>query len=701
MPGENAGKERFDDMTKRFLELLRRGWRKPPPVIARWLARQVRAEWDQFRAPGRARALTPERLLVALGGGSLDALWKRRAEAPFPAFTEPITPEDYDKACPGDRARILKAAEDAIEARVDLLGSGPVTLGRPIPWHQDFKSGHRWPMVRFRRIEVMDLDRDSDVKVPWELSRLQWLIPAGQAYLLTGDEKYADAARAVIEDWARANPLARGVNWACTMDVALRGITLVWLFRVFHHAAAWAGEGFRNDFLKLVYLHGDFTSRHLEWSDVNGNHLLADAAGLVVMGLFLDDGDAPRAWQAGGWKILADELPKQVFGDGVDFEASCAYHRLVLELFLLPALYRQALGKEVPDDYARRLRKMAAFTAAYSRTDGTSPLWGDADDGRVLPFGPRDSDHRALIALAGIAFDDADLLAMASGPPAEVFWMLGPEAAARIPAAPRPAPSQAFADGGVYVMRGNGDHVFIDCGPVGMAGRGGHGHNDCLSFEAALLSRTLITDCGTFVYTADPKWRNDFRSTAFHNTPMVDAQEINRFVGPEYLWTLKDDARPEVRHWRTTDAADVFVGAHGGYRRLAQPVTPVRAMMLDKLGHRLVIADRFEGTGEHAVRIPYHLALGVEIEEKGRGIWKLRAGEIDFLLVSDGGDAWKASLGEGWVSPSYGIKHPARVLNFVHQGALAPLAVALMPAEGVPDDPVNWLREAAAGLAEN
>lgn len=686
-------------MIKRFLELIRRGWRKPPGVIARWLVRQARAEWDQYRAPARARALTPERLLIALRGGSLDALWKRLAGAPFPAFTEPVTAEDYDKACPGDAERILKAAGDALEGRVDLLGSGPVTLGRPIPWHQDFKSGHRWPIVMFRRIDVMDLGRDSDVKVPWELSRLQWFIPAGQAYLLTGDEKYAEAGRAVIEDWAAANPLAQGVNWACTMDVALRGMTLVWLFRVFHQAAAWSDEGFRNDFLKLVYLHGDFTSRHLEWSDVNGNHLLADAAGLVVMGLFLGNEGAPRSWQAEGWQILADELPQQVFGDGVDFEGSCAYHRLVLELFLLPALYRQALGLEVPEAYSDRLRKMAAFTAAYSRPDGTSPLWGDADDGRALPFGPRDNDHRTLIALTAIAFDDADLLAMASGPAPEVFWMLGPEAAARIPEQPQPVPSQAFADGGVFVMRSESDHVFIDCGPVGMAGRGGHGHNDCLSFEAALLGRTLITDCGTFVYTADPKWRNDFRSTAFHNTPMVDAQEINRFVRPEYLWTLKDDAQPEVRHWQSTDAQDVFVGAHGGYRRLTQPVTPVRAMMLDKANHRLVIADRFEGTGEHALRIPYHLALGVGIEPRAPGIWKLRAGEIDFLLVSVAGDAWIASLGEGWVSPTYGIKHPARVLNFVHQGALAPLAVAFMPADGAPEDPVTWLREAAVGLA--
>ena len=48
----NDGGGWFDDMTKRLLELLRRGMQTPPHVIIRWLVRQVRAEWDQHRAPG-------------------------------------------------------------------------------------------------------------------------------------------------------------------------------------------------------------------------------------------------------------------------------------------------------------------------------------------------------------------------------------------------------------------------------------------------------------------------------------------------------------------------------------------------------------------------------------------------------------------------------------------------------------------------
>ena len=62
-------------MMKRLLELIRRGWRKPPHVILRWLARQIAAELEQPLARARARAMTKARLLSLLGADNLDNLW--------------------------------------------------------------------------------------------------------------------------------------------------------------------------------------------------------------------------------------------------------------------------------------------------------------------------------------------------------------------------------------------------------------------------------------------------------------------------------------------------------------------------------------------------------------------------------------------------------------------------------------------------
>ncbi|MEE8352744.1 MAG: alginate lyase family protein, partial [Rhodospirillales bacterium] len=393
-------------------------------------------------------------------------------------------------------------------------------------------------------------------------------------------------------------------------------------------------------------------------------------------------------------------INKQVTADGVDFEVSTAYQRLVTELFVLPALYRRACDLVVSGGYENLLKKMAGFTAAYSRPDGTIPLWGDADDGRVLPFAQQPgadaiNDHRYLIALIGQGFGDSELAAKASGSKEEVFWTLGPDAAAAMPDAPAPSGSQIFPDGGAYIMREGEDHVFIDCGPVGMKGRGGHGHNDCLSFDAMLAGVSVITDCGTYVYSADPDWRNDFRSTAFHNTPMIDGEEVNRFQNPNFLWTLKNDAIPERRHWQNSDASDVFVGAHSGYQRLASPVTPVRGIILDKENHRLLVADSFEGDSHHSVRIPYHFSPDVGVEETGANQWTLSAAGKKFLLVLNASEHWTAAIGEGWVSPSYGIKIKASVLNFLSNGALEPLLVGIMPADNAANDPQGWLRKMA------
>src|SRR5206468_1003844 len=111
---------------------------------------------------------------------------------------------------------------------------------------------------------------------------------------------------------------------------------------------------------------------------------------------------------------------------GIDFEGSIPYHRLVAELFLLPAHYRRRRGLPVENAYAERLGAMARYTAAYSRDDCRVPLLGDADDARVLPFGGQDiNDHRYLPGLIGLLLDDPSLVAEATGPNEELLWLFG------------------------------------------------------------------------------------------------------------------------------------------------------------------------------------------------------------------------------------------------------------------------------------
>lgn len=664
-----------------LLEIARRAQRvlrKPPRYVIHRVLQEGERELDRWLAPRRARRLGRRRLLAMASASSVNELWLRLRGKPFPAVTTRMDASALERVEPGESARVIEAARLTCERTINVLGTGPVALGNSIDWARDYRVDMEWPSGFARSIDYVNRERPSDIKIPWEVSRLQWVIPAGQAYLLTGDERYAAAVRDILQDWMSKNPLAYTVNWSCTMEAAMRLFTWTWLFHVFAGSDSWHDEAFRVRFLACLYLHGDFTRRHIEKSDINGNHYTADLAGLVMAGYFFGQiGDA-GLWRRIGWLGLQEEIATQIFSDGVDFEASCPYHRLVFELFLWPALYRQACGETVPAPYIERLRAMAKFTATYARSDGTSPLWGDADDARALPFGGQKlGDHRYLIGLVAMAFDDADVAARFSGSRSELVWVFGVEKAAVFPAvASVSIPSAGFAQGGVYIMRHEGTHVFIDCGPLGLAGRGGHGHNDALSFEAWICGVPLVIDRGSFVYTASFEARNEFRSTQSHNTPCLDREEMNRF-DPENLWTMQNDARAECTTWQNDEHEDLFVGMHHGYQRFG--VSVQRKIRLKKQSGVLEVVDVIDGKGLHEVMVPLHLAPGVSVERRGSEI-RLRSAERVFIVAEQGG-GWTLAIEPCTVSPSYGIAVGSHRLVWKRSGQLpARLRVTIEPA---------------------
>lgn len=665
----------------RLLETARRIKRiagKPPGYIVRRALQEGEREIDRWLAPIRERRLDRRRLLNLAQATSIDQLWSRLHGAPFPAWTYPLDAELLDKVSPGESARVLGAAKKACHRVVDLLGTGPVSLGAPIDWARDYRVGISWPSGFARAIDYVNRGHPSDVKVPWEISRLQWLIPAGQAFLLTADERYAEATRDILLEWIAANPLAYTVNWSCTMEAAMRLFTWTWLFHVFAGSKAWREEHFRIRFLACLYLHGDFTRRHIEESDVNGNHYTADLAGLVMAGYFFGNVGDARLWRDIGWTGLRAEIERQVYDDGIDFEASVAYHRLVLELFLWPALFRQAAGDAVPVDYAKRLCAMAGFVSAYSREDGTSPLWGDADDARVMPFGGQQlGDHRYLIGLVATAFDDEELAASFGGSRSELLWILGIEKASALRTRPSASPvSIAFPEGGAYIMCCGRHHVFIDCGPIGLAGRGGHGHNDVLSFEAWLDGVPLVVDRGSYVYTASFEKRNEFRSTASHNTPCIDGEEINRF-DPNNLWEMQNDTLAKCETWASSDGEDVFVGRHQGYIRLGIEVE--RKIRLERPSGVLEIVDVIDGQGTHQIAVPFHLAPLATVMQQGNEA-TIHSGDRTFF-ISGCGDGWTLEIEPTTVSPSYGIIQPSHRLVWKKTGLLPTrLQVTIRPA---------------------
>ena len=102
----------------------------------------------------------------------------------------------------------MKAADAALRHEFDLLGSGPSAARHAAAVAhrlQDRAASGRSQYCS--DIEYNELDRPTDVKVPWELSRCQHFTRLGQAYWLTGDERYAAEFVAETTDWIAAQPV--------------------------------------------------------------------------------------------------------------------------------------------------------------------------------------------------------------------------------------------------------------------------------------------------------------------------------------------------------------------------------------------------------------------------------------------------------------------------------------------------------------
>jgi hypothetical protein len=641
-------------------ELLRRSAGKSPRYLARRGFDELRLRVRSRRLRRELEALSASDVAGRCGVPSLPDLWRRQ---PFGVFRPSAAEREAIRALyagpyAAERKALGRRVERILSHEFDLLGSGPTALGPEIDWSRDFKSGRKWDLVPSESIDGADLARESDVKVPWELSRCQHLTALGRAWVIERDPRLPAELEGEIRSWIRQNSVGIGVNWACTMDVALRAVSWIWALGLFDDAPL--SDGFREEILLSLYRHGLWIPEHLEAGEVNGNHLLSDALGLVACGTVFRDSEEGSNWLGLGSRLFEREIRSQVEEDGVDIEASVAYHRLALEIFLVGARFLETAGLPPSSGYRARLEAMFDFVDAYVTPEGLSPVVGDADDGRALVLGETDiRDHRYLLS-TGCAWLERGRWKRRAGKFWEdSLWLLGAEARERFDSleVSGDESSRSFEVSGFFVLRSPGQYAFVDAGPVGFRGHGGHGHNDCLSFEWHAGGRPLLTDSGTYVYTASPEWRNRFRSTEFHNTIRVDRQEINRFPSPLALWSLLDDARPAVVRFSGGAERDVLEAGHTGYRRLPDPVSVSRRFEFDRVRPVLTLRDSLDGKREHFVEFFFHAAPGAEALRSPDGDVQFRwadGRELKIHQASGPQVVWE--IRAGWFSPSYGVK---------------------------------------------
>jgi heparinase II/III-like protein len=632
--------------------------------------------WDRMAAPGRAQ--TPA-WSSAEAARRLEAF---REEGPGRFFAGAVaagTREVVAGRLPEAFRSVVAAAEEVTAGRFDLLGYHGLDFGDPIDWHFDPVSGRRVPLVHWSRLDPLDAATVGDSKVVWELNRHQWLLPLGQAYALTGDERYADAFARNVGRWLAANPAGWGINWASSLEVALRLMAWCWALVLFRRSPALTPELFAR-MCSSIEDHARHVERYLSRYFSPNTHLTGEALGLFHAGALFPDLRLARRWRARGARILDEEGARQVLPDGVYFEQATCYQRYTVEIGLSFLILGARTGHPVPPAVAARVQAMLDFLLAVRGPDGRVAAIGDADGGWLLPLTRRSAgDLRGVFGVAAALFRRPDYAWAAGGLVPELAWLLGPHGVetfdALRPAPPAGAPSRLFPDGGYVTMRdgwdAEGHHLVFDVGPLGCPVSGGHGHADLLGIQCSAFGLPFLVDPGTGTY-ADPAWRTFFRSTAAHSTVTVDGQGQAEPAGP-FAWRERPRAR--LVRWLSTDGFDVAQAEHEAYGRLPDPVRHRRQVLFVK-PRFWVVVDELEGRGRHQVDLRFQFApvavhlgpgLGTRAVSGGRAlvVWPF----AEAALEARRSHGAQGPI-EGWVSAEYGQRRPAPMVVYSATAAL-------------------------------
>ncbi len=562
---------------------------------------------------------------------------------------------------------IIRRAGRACEGRFDLLGLTDLGFGEPIDWHLEATSGKRTGLDHWSRMTDLDPEVAGDDKVTWELNRHQHFVTFGQAWRLTGGERYVEAFVNQASAWMDANPPKRGINWASSLELAFRIISWLWAWRLCADSPLLTTT-FTSRLLKYLVAQGRHIESYLSHYSSPNTHLTGEALGLFYLGAALPELRRARHWRDLGLRLLLDQLPIHVRRDGVYFEQASYYHRYTADFYTHLLL----LAPELRGEVGESLTLLHDHLMWITRPDGSSPFIGEDDGGRLIKLGDRAlDDFRDTLATGAALFGRGDWKFVAGEAAVETLWLLGPQGLAdydRLKPEPPGERARAFDESGYFIMRdgwaGESSYALVDCGPHGAPFGGCHAHADALAIEFAAGGVTWLLDPGTFNYTGDPQARDEFRSTAAHNTVTVD-DEWQSIPGKPFTW--RRSANCAHRTFIAEAGFAYFEGSHDGYQRLSDPVIHTRSVFFveadeeSDLPTYLVVRDRFDARERHRYAIHYHFPAGCEVAVDKQEVRAAKPGGARLVVRVFGNVGLRARVRGGWVSRGYGHRDLAPV----------------------------------------
>lgn len=580
-----------------------------------------------------------------------------------------------------DAESYLSAAELIMSGHWEVLGM-QADLGFPPEWNRDPKTGTHAPLRFGKTIDYSDKFLVGEIKYLWEPNRHLEMVTLAQAWRISGDVRYAAAARELLESWFEQCPYPLGANWSSALEVAVRLVnwSVTWHLLGGDDSPLFLGEegkAFRARWLDAVFRHGHFISGHLSRHSSANNHLFGELMGLFIAGVTWPLWPEAARWRESARRELEEQALLQNTPDGVNREQAFYYHHEVADMMLLVWRYGEANDIAFSMAFRERLEAMLGFIASVMDVAGHMPMVGDADDAVMVRFSQasRFCPYRALLATGAVVFSRTEFASKAGRFDDKSRWLLGDAAAHRFEEtlqreAERPL-RREFPEGGCFVLGRDLDtpaeiRLVADAGPLGYLGIAAHGHADALSFTLGVAGHEFLVDPGTYTYQGDSPWRQYFRGTAAHNTVRIDGKDQS-VSGGTFMWIHKAQVRNV--EFRSDDDADVLIAEHDGYLRLTQPLLHRRRIHLHKSERTVVVTDELTGPGSHEAEWFWHLAETCQVRAKDDCVIAESAGYRVEIRFSGSPPEVVVLRGQndpmgGWISRRYQKKQVSSTVIF-------------------------------------
>lgn len=482
-------------------------------------------------------------------------------------------------------------------------------------WGAGFQTNSIWPLKTYSpQIDISQRTDVGDIRTNWELNRHYQFAALAKSFYCTGEKKYLSEFIELFNDWNQCNLFLHGPEWTSMMELAIRVNS--WLYSYVFLKKANVDPKLLDDIEHGIIVMANHINKHrAKYSSAN-NHLIVEMYAVALIGILTNY----KPWIDKPLKILTSELPKQNYEDGINKEMSLHYQSFVMEAYGLLALTMKKNEYEIPHLWTQYLMSMSEFLTDSMDSNGSVIEFGDNDEGKILDLQGKLKNHyqytlNLMGIVLGIKYTDCEWNE-------NLNWIADEQLVHFTEVYKSPLLSLRLK-GGYSFFRSLDYNILIgvDHARLGFEPLAAHGHADALSFQMNIEGKPIFVDSGTYNYHITPQERDYFRSTAAHNTVMINGVEQSEMLGP-FIWGRRVKVSADIKNIGNNVILETACeGQAGKHTRIYE----------FNQRNELIIEDLISGVGQAF----FHISNKVEYVIKKK-IIELHIEEGTIVLQHDG-----------------------------------------------------------------